>query len=175
MKVIKLILLLLIFGVPFLSSGQQVLDVFEVARKGSVSQVKEILEANPKAFNVVNENGFSPLILACYRGNNEVAKFIITQGADINTKSDMGSALMACIVKGNNEIAQFLIANKADLNLIDNQGTTALMYAVQFKNIPIIKLLLANNANKDLKDNKGKTAFEYAVFSADEAIINLLK
>lgn len=49
------------------------------------------------------------------------------------------------------------------------------MYAVQFKNIAIIKLLLANNANKDLKDNKGKTAFEYAVFSADEAIINLLK
>ena len=82
---------------------------------------------------------------------------------------------MACIVKGNNEIAQFLIANKADLNLVDNQGTTALMYAVQFKNIPIIKLLLANNANKDLKDNKGKTAFEYAVFSNDEAIINLLK
>ena len=175
MRFIKLFFLILVLSVPTLSVGQQVTDVFEVARKGTVSQAEAIVKANPKAFNVINENGFSPLILACYRGNNEVAKFIISQGADINAKSDMGSALMACTVKGNDEIAQFLIANKADLNLVDNQGTTALMYAVQFKNTAIIKLLLANNANKDLKDNKGKTAFEYAVFSNDEAIINLLK
>ncbi len=175
MRFIKLFFLMLVISMPTLSVGQQVTDVFEVARKGTISQAEAIVKANPKAFNVINENGFSPLILACYRGNNEVAKFIISQGADINAKSDMGSALMACIVKGNNEIAQFLIANKADLNLVDNQGTTALMYAVQFKNTAIIKLLLANNANKELKDNKGKTAFEYAVFSNDEAIINLLK
>ena len=175
MRFIKLFFLMLVIGMPTFSVGQEVIDVFEVARKGTVRQAEAIVKANPKAFNVINENGFSPLILACYRGNNEVAKFIISQGADINAKSDMGSALMACIVKGNNEIAQFLIANKVDLNLVDNQGTTALMYAVQFKNTAIIKLLLANNANKDLKDNKGKTAFEYAVFSNDEAIINLLK
>ena len=175
MRFIKLFFSILVISMPTLSVGQQVMDVFEVARKGTISQAEAIVKTNPKAFNVINENGFSPLILACYRGNNEVAKFIIKQGADINAKSDMGSALMACIVKGNNEIAQFLIANKADLNLVDNQGTTALMYAVQFKNTAIIKLLLANNANKELKDNKGKTAFEYAVFSNDEAIINLLK
>jgi uncharacterized protein len=175
MRFIKLFFLMLVISMPSLSVGQQVTDVFEVARKGTISQAEAIVKTNPKAFDVINENGFSPLILACYRGNNEVAKFIITQGADINTKSDMGTALMACIVKGNNEIAQFLIANKADLNLVDSQGTTALMYAVQFKNTAIIKLLLANNANKELKDNKGKTAFEYAVFSNDEAIINLLK
>lgn len=175
MRFIKLFFLMLVISMPTLSVGQQIMDVFEVARKGTISQAEAIVKANPKAFDVINENGFSPLILACYRGNNEVAKFIIIQGADINAKSDMGSALMACIVKGNNEIAKLLIAGKADLNLVDNQGTTALMYAVQFKNIEIIKLLLANNANKNLKDNKGKTAFEYAVFSADEAIINLLK
>ncbi|MEY2631102.1 MAG: hypothetical protein RLZZ469_2000 [Bacteroidota bacterium] len=175
MRFIKLFFLMLVISMPSLSVGQQVTDVFEVARKGTISQAEAIVKTNPKAFDVINENGFSPLILACYRGNNEVAKFIISQGADINAKSDMGSALMACIVKGNNEIAQFLIANKADLNLVDNQGTTALMYAVQFKNTAIIKLLLTNNANKELKDNKGKTAFEYAVFSNDEAIINLLK
>jgi hypothetical protein len=175
MRFIKLFFLMVVISVPTLSAGQQVTDVFEVARKGTISQAEAIVKTNPKAFNVINENGFTPLILACYRGNNEVAKFIITQGVDINAKSDMGSALMACIVKGNNEIAKLLIAGKADLNLVDNQGTTALMYAVQFKNIEIIKLLLANNANKNLKDNKGKTAFEYAVFSADEAIINLLK
>ena len=175
MRFTRLFLLIVIVFIPTFSNGQQVTDVFEVARKGTVSQAEALVKTNPKAFNVINENGFSPLILACYRGNNEVAKFIIAQGVDINAKSDMGSALMACIVKGNNEIAQLIINNKADLNITDNQGTTALMYAVQFKNKEIIQLLLANHANKDLKDNKGKTAFEYAVFSNDEAIINLLK
>lgn len=175
MRFITLSFLMWIVFIPTFAVSQQVTDVFEIARKGTISQAEAVVKTNPKAFNVVNENGFTPLILACYRGNNEVAKYLINQGVDINVKSDMGSALMASIVKGNNEIAQLLINNKANLNLTDNQGTTALMYAVQFKNKEIIKWLLANNANKDLKDNKGKTAFEYAVFSTNEEIINLLK
>ena len=65
--------------------------------------------------------------------------------------------------------------NKANPNLTDANGTTALIYAVQFKNTPIVKMLLEYKANKLKIDNKGKTAFEYAVFSSNEEIINLLK
>lgn len=168
-------LLILIVALIANKSFGQPLDVFDIARKGTVEQVKEVLKTNPKAFDAVNGNGFTPLILACYRGNNEVAKLLIENGSPINATTDMGSALMACIVKGNDEMTKLLIERKADLNITDNEGTTALMYAVQFKNIAVIKLLLAHNANENLIDKKGKTAFEYATFSGNEEIINLLK
>jgi ankyrin repeat protein len=175
MKIISILFFWILMSNSTALLAQPGSDAFEVARKGTVLQAKELFKSNPKAFRTVNENGFSPLILACYRGNNEVAKFMIESGVDINVVSDMGTALMACIVKGNNEMATFLIQQKANLNLTDNQGTTALMYAVQFKNIAVLKSLLDHKANKTLIDNKGKTAFEYAVFSAHEEIINLLK
>jgi ankyrin repeat protein len=157
------------------SYSQEQANVFDLARNGSVEQVKEMLRTNPNGFNVVNNNGFTPLILACYNGNNEVAKVLIASGSDINTKTKMGTPLMAAVVRGNNEIAQLLIDKKADVNAADESGITALIYAVQFQNMAILKLLLQNNADKTHKDNEGKTAFEHAILSRNEEIINLLK
>jgi ankyrin repeat protein len=157
------------------SSAQEKLNIFDVARKGTVVQAKDLLKSNPKIFNITNQEGFSPLLLACYRGNNEVAKLMIESGCDLNINSKMGTALMAAIVKDNNEIAQLLIEKKADLNLADANGKTALIYSVQFQNKVILKMLVLNNADKNHKDKEGKTAFEYAVFAGNEEIINLLK
>lgn len=167
--------LLILFLFSSYAVAQDKLDAFEIARKGTVENAKELLKNNPKAFNVVNDEGFSPLILACYRGNNNVAKFLIENNIEINSKSKMGTPLMAAIVKGNNEIAKLLIENKADINYADENGTTALIYSVQFGNKQILKLLLENSVDKTHKDNKGKTAFEYATFSKNDEIINLLK
>lgn len=150
-------------------------SIFTIARSGNVEQVKELLKTQPNCINQKNVDGYTPLILACYRSNNEVAAFLIENGALINENSPMGTALMAAIVKGNNEIVRLLLQNNADVNVTDNQGITPLIYAVQFKNSEVVKWLLQYNADKTKVDLKGKTAFEYAVFSGNEEIINLLK
>jgi ankyrin repeat protein len=155
--------------------GQDNVAVFDAARKGTLAEANQLLRENPNVFKIVNAEGFSPLTLACYRNNNEVAKLLIETGCDINQKSSMGTPLMASVVKGNNEMIQFLALKNANVNLTDDNGTTALMYAVMFKNKEAVMLLLQKKADKKLKDNKGKTAFEYAVFSGNEEIINLLK
>ena len=149
--------------------------IFNVARSGSVEQVVDLLKKQPNCINQKNAEGYTPLILACYRSNNEVAIFFIENGAVIDENSPMGTALMAAIVKGNNKIATLLIKKKANVNSIDANGTSALIYAVVFNNAEILPLLLENNADKTHKDNDGKTAFEHAVFSGNVEIINLLK
>jgi ankyrin repeat protein len=171
----KSLLVLIVALMSNLIFSQETLNVFDIARKGTVEQAKEKFKDNPNSFNVLNDEGYSPLLLACYRSNNEVAKYLINIGSDINGKSKFGTPLMACIVKGNNEIATFLIQSKADINAADSNGTTALIYAVQFKNTTILKLLLENKVDKSHKDKSDKTAFEHAVFSRNEEIINLLK
>ncbi|HEX8270057.1 MAG TPA: ankyrin repeat domain-containing protein [Flavobacterium sp.] len=166
---------LIVFGLLLMTTLSFSQDVFEIARSGSVTEAEALLKNNPQAFNAVSPEGFSPLLLACYRGNSEVAKLLIKNGSDVNGKSNMGTPLMAAVVKGNSEIAQLLLNNRADPNSTDSNGTTALMYAAQFKNADLVQMLLKHKADKSKVDKNGKTAFEYAAFSENETIINLLK
>jgi uncharacterized protein len=172
MKKIFTFFVCLLFSLSF---SQENLNVFDIGRKGTVKQAKEILKNNIKAFNVINDEGYSPLVLACYRGNNEVAKFLIQNGSDINGNSKMGTPLMACIVKGNNEIAKLLIENKADVNSTDANGTTALIYATNFKNYEIVSLLIKADADYNKEDNRGNSALEYAILLNDDKLIETLK
>lgn len=161
--------------VCFFNVKAQDKTVFDVARNGTLIEIQNLNKSNPELINTVNESKSSPLILACYRGNIEVAKFLIQNVKDINYNSDMGTALMAATYKNQLELVKLLLENKANPNATDANGTTALLLAVQFKNIPLVKLLLEYKADKTIKDSKGKTAFEYAAFSENEQIINLLK
>ncbi|WP_395049180.1 ankyrin repeat domain-containing protein [Flavobacterium sp.] len=170
MKYFQIIFFLFLFQLGF---SQQ--NIFDIARKGTVEELKTAMKQNPDVINSVNEEGYSPLILSSYRGNIEVAKFLINNVKDINGSSPMGTPLMAAVVKGNKEIVVALLENNANPNLTDANGTTALIYAVQFNNKDIVKLLLNFKADKSKIDNNGKTAFEYAVFSGNEEIINLFK
>lgn len=170
-----IITFILLFFLTNFSFAQEKLDVFDVARKGTVDQAKDLMKSNPQVFDVTNQEGYSPLILACYRNNNEVAKFIIENGGDINGNSNMGTPLMAAIVKGNNEIAKLLIEKNADVNFSDTNGTTALIYATMFKNIEIVALLMKKNANPNTKDNRGNSALDYAILADNDKLIETLK
>lgn len=172
-NLILMMSLFLSFG--FVSAQEKAKSIFDIARTGTVTEVKELMKQNPDIINQTNDQGFSPLILACYRGNVEVAKFLMDNVKDINYGSAQGSALTASVFKSNKELTQKLLANGANANLADSNGVTPLIYAVQLQDKDLVKILLEYKANKDLADKQGKTAFEYAIFSKNHEIINLLK
>jgi ankyrin repeat protein len=150
-------------------------DVFDVARSGRIDQIEALMQKNADTINAINDNGFTPLLLACYRGNVEVAKYLIKKVNDINYISPSGTALAAAVVKGNYQLAKELLLYHANPNLADEQGIVPLMYAVEFKDIKLVQLLLEHNGDKTVSDKAGKTLFEYAVNTKDQKIINLLK
>ena len=154
--------------------SQEKLSIYDIARKGTIDQIQAMQKENPEIINSPNEHGFSPLILACYSGNESVALYLVDK-ANVDYVSNEGTALMAAVVKGNLKLVNLLLDKKANPNLTNKQGTTALIYAIQFKNAEMVALLLKHSASKVQLDNEGKTAFEYAVFSGNETIINLLK
>jgi hypothetical protein len=65
--------------------------VHELARTGTVEQMKAYLVKDSLALNRLSERGISPFILACYRGNNDVAKFLLDCGADVTYCTPEGS------------------------------------------------------------------------------------
>ncbi|MCD8518371.1 MAG: ankyrin repeat domain-containing protein [Flavobacterium sp.] len=148
---------------------------FKLARKGNVEELKSYLKANPNTLNSVNENGSTPLILACYYNNIDVVRELVYQGADIDSKIDMGTALMAAVVKGNDDIVLFLLEKGANPNLKDSNQSTALIYATLFKNKEIMSMLIKYKADKNLKDARNLTALDYAKQFNNEELIQILK
>ncbi len=171
MKIKYLILLLFTTIVTFAQNSNS----FDIARKGSLSDMKLLFEKDKNSINAIDEKGSSMLILACYRGNHEVAQFLVDNGADLNYVSTNGTALMACVFKNEFQLLDDLLQKKANIDLTDANGQTALMLAVQLNNVQMVKKIVSSGANKSLKCKQNKTAFEYAVFSGNEQIINILK
>ena len=170
---LKKILFALIVSVNTVFS--QDINCFDVARTGNLSDIKSLFDKDKSVINIIDDKGSSMLILACYRGNKDVANFLLDNNADVNFVSKSGTALMACVVKGQFEMVDALLLKGANVDLADENGITALMLAVQFNNIEMVKKILNAKANKELKSKQNKTAFEYAIEFNYEEIINFLK
>ncbi|PIF47552.1 hypothetical protein CLU96_4610 [Chryseobacterium sp. 52] len=172
----KIIFIISVFLNLFLISAQEkAKSIFDIARSGTVNEVKDLMKQDPDIINQTNENGFSSLILACYRGNTEVAKFLMDNVKDINYKSKEGTALAGLSVKYNKDLVAYLLSKNADPNIADATGSTPLFWAVKFGNRELIEMLLNHKADKSKKDSMGMTPFEYALQTNNKEIINLLK
>ncbi|MEJ2112841.1 MAG: ankyrin repeat domain-containing protein, partial [Flavobacteriaceae bacterium] len=84
-------------------------EVFEIARHGCTEDLQDIMKISPEAINFKNKSGFTPLILASYHGNLEVATFLAKHVENINVNSDSGTALMAAVFKNDIEITKMLL------------------------------------------------------------------
>lgn len=169
-KVIAIVVLVLSINQVFCQEK----NVFDIARKGTLAEIQNLYKKQPEVINTINESKSNPLILACYRNNEEVALFLIDKVKDINYNSGMGTALMAGVMSGNIAIVKKLIASKADLNQGDTYNKTALIYAAFFNKNEIAKLLIEAGADKNLKDSDGKTALDFANFNKNTELIILL-
>lgn len=166
---------LLILATAFCSAQVKPKDVFDVARSGSIEEMKALVQKNKDTVNAINHGGFTPLILACYRGNSPVAEYLAKTVKDVNYNSSSGTALAAATVKGNIALVKVLLENKANPNIADAMGMTPLLYATQFENKEIMALLIKYKADKKQSNKEGKSAMDYAVFTKNEEVIKLLK
>jgi ankyrin repeat protein len=97
-----------------------------------------------------NENGDTALIRASSRGHTEVVKFLIKEGADVNTKDIFGNtALTLASLGGYIEVVKLLLEAGADVNAKDKLGYTALTLARINGRTEIIKLLKQHGAKEE--------------------------
>jgi uncharacterized protein len=150
-------------------------DVFDIARFGSVAEMKALIAINKDTINATNEKGHQPLLLACYRGNYDMAYFLMPLVKQIDANTKEGTALMACVFLDETALTEKLLQYGANANSTDNAGVTCLIMAVQNKNKTIAGLLLKHKADKNIKDKQGKTALDYAIFANNIDLITILK
>jgi len=118
-------------------------DIFSAARS-TVEDVKYFIEEERVDVNT-RTNGEPPLVngrtalhIASYDGKDEIAKYLISKGADVNAKNDIGWTPLHQAAAdtghaehdaGKLEVAKILISNGANVNATDSRGLTPLNWA----------------------------------------------
>jgi uncharacterized protein len=119
------------------------MSLFEAIRAGQTSDVRKLIEQNPELANQSDERGFTPLIMAAYMGQKEIAELLLEMGADIDGLDAVGSsALMGVSFKGDIEIASMLIEKGANIHVENQRGETALSFAKNYQQTEIEAMLV---------------------------------
>lgn len=126
--------------------------------------VSRLLEmgANPNARTL---KGTTPLMIAAaYCTDAGIIGLLIEAGADVNARNEwLFTPLMASMRNPNEEIPKILINAGADVDAQDEDGETALFFAVDgVPNPSVIDVLLEAGADAMILNEHGKKAFETA-------------
>ena len=141
------------------------INLFEASAAGKFDVVAHLVYQHPEAVNFYSGDGFTPLGLACYFGQYEIARYLVLKGADVNLPSNNGFKVypLHSAVAGNyTQIARMLIENNAQVNVKQQAGATALHSAAQNGNIDLLILLLEHGADANVRMEGGKLPSDLA-------------
>ena len=109
---------------------QQKLDkqLIDTIGYDNLNEVKNLIR---KGANVNARDRWGiPFLLRALPRHQEIAKYLITNGADVNTKtSDDNTVLMRAAHYGLFDLVKFLVQNGADINIVNDNNDTALSIA----------------------------------------------
>lgn len=162
----------------FLSEYLTSFTIYESAASGKIDAVKAILKSSPSLRDSFSPDGFTPLGLACYFGQMEVAQYLLEHGADSNIPSRNTfkvTPLHSAVATKHYDIAKLLLEYKADVNARQQDNVTPLHSAAHHGDITMAKLLLQAGADKSKRMSDGATPFDLAVKAGAVELNDLLR
>jgi ankyrin repeat domain-containing protein 50 len=108
--------------------------------------------------------GGTPTSYAATSGNFEIANMVLRGDIPSNTHDHEGeNLLLSAATYGHIDVVRVLLeARKTNVNPKDDWGWTPLMWAINYRHIPVIKLLLEHKADVNIRDNTGMTPLHFA-------------
>lgn len=129
---------------------------------GKMEKIKEYLIKEKEVYlNQYSNDGFTPIALATFFNQTDIAKLLLEHGADPELSAKNPSkvnALHSAVAKENYELAKLFIEKGINVNAVQMQNVTALHSAVHRGNLKLVQLLMENGANKELTMDNGDTA-----------------
>lgn len=112
-----------------------------------------------------NPEGETALMIACLRGDTELAEDLVRRGAQVNPPlfRPAWSALSYAATNGHDDLVKFLLLHAARVDQQAPNGTTPLMMAAYFGHSTTVRLLLEAGADPTLRNRLGYTAMELAM------------
>jgi uncharacterized protein len=142
------------------------LDVFDAAAVGRTRGLEELLDGEPGLVTSWSKDGFTPLHLAAFFGEEEAVKILLERGADVNVVSRnpniVVTPLHSAAAGSHPGVVKLLLEAGADVNAAQDRGFTPLHSAANNDDRESAEALLAAGADPRLTTDDGKTAADIA-------------
>lgn len=133
-----------------------------VAIQSESSKSALLLAKYPKTkVNAENQLGETPLMLAAFHNQLELARVLIGQGADVNKSG--WTPLHYAASRGHLEMIRLLLENEAYIDSASANATTPLMMAAYYATPLAVKLLLEEGADPTLVNHGNASALDLAL------------
>jgi ankyrin repeat protein len=130
-------------------------NIFDAAAVGDLDKMKILVNGNPALAFERGDFGITPLHVAAWHDQKEVAKFLLANKADVNAKTNEGKTPLHFAAQyGHPDMVELLLANKADIEAktIYGNGETALQVAAMNGKKEVVRTLVSHKANYTIFD-----------------------
>ena len=141
------------------------ISIFEACAVGKFDEVAHLIYLNPEVVHEFSGDGFTPLGLAAYFGNEDITRYLLLKDADPNVPSNNGFnvfPLHSAVAADHTMIAKMLLEAGAKVNVAQMSGVTPLHSAAQNGNIELLIVLLEAGALVNARMEGGKTPAQLA-------------
>ena len=153
----------------FVGAGVKIPDFHNAALEGDISKVRQFVESGMDV-DTRDKLGWTPTYWAVSTGHDEVFKYLLSQGANVNVIGRGGTELhwaayarQSVDEKRYAEVVKKLLAVGADVHAKDPQrGRTPLHMAAKRGRYKVAELLIAAGAEVNAKDKEGHTPLWYS-------------
>lgn len=153
------------------------LNVFNASAIGDETFVLREVDRDPALLAGHSTDGWTPLHLAAFFGNKDLALKLIERGAEVDARSTnamKNTPLHAAAAGGKIELVRLLLEEGANVNAAQHGGWTALHAAAQSGNVPMLELVLAHGADLNSRADNNQSALDLALMKGHQEIAALL-
>ena len=134
--------------------------LLDAVRINNISEVEEAMSLGADV-NSADDDGWTPLIYAAYRGNTDITILLLKHRTNINAVDKYGNtALMRACWNDYTDIARLLLKHGAKTDLKNRNGDTALINACRKGYTDITRLLIEHGADINIINSTGLTALD---------------
>ena len=117
---------------------------------GNLAEVRRLVNARANV-NARNNDRLTPLMIAAYRGNANVIRYLLSKGANARARQNQNhprTALIYAVEKGNVNSVRALIRH-SNLNVQDGNGRSALTTAASLNKKNLVRMLVRAGAKSN--------------------------
>ncbi|KZV36437.1 ankyrin repeat and protein kinase domain-containing protein 1-like [Dorcoceras hygrometricum] len=142
-------------------------NLCSAVRKGELRMILRLLE-NGASIHGRDQNGWTALHRASFKGRIDVTRVLIEKGIDVNAKDEDGYTALHCAVEsGQADVIELLVKRGADIEAKTNKGVTAVQIAESLNYTGIVRILVQGGAAKEgflqLKSKQNSFAFRKGI------------
>ena len=133
-------------------------SIFDAIRPGNGILVRELLD-NGVDVHQTDEEGETPLLMACRKGNYALIKMLLAYGANVNAvggpnnKTRTTTCLHYACKNQYPEIVWLLLKHGADIDAMDEDGWRPLHYACRFNYWDTVRVLIEQGTMENVESS----------------------